>query len=178
MASADSVVIRPHLAPSGGRDITVVMAAGLLLGLGVFGVPMLAAFVLYRATEQWWVVLGGYMAFFLAVLLFHATVVHSLRLDAEGITFQRRWGRPRHLPWSRVHRIRPAPPREVIVRGWLWPPVPPREATRVMTAEGHYAIEYGAGKVAYYPPADESVFLDAARRWGAGALHVPTWERP
>jgi hypothetical protein len=39
-----------------------------------------------------------------------------------------------------------------------------------MTAEGHYAIEYGAGKVTYYPPENEADFLSAARRWNPEVL--------
>jgi hypothetical protein len=168
---ADAVIIPPQLAPQSSRDAALGIAIGLLLAFVLFGLPTLVTLAAYRGAHQPLVVMGVWIVFFCPVaLVAYATVVHSLRLDADGITFKRWWGVPRHLPWSEVRRIRRAPPREVVVRGWLWPPVPPREATRSMTAEGHYAIEYGAGKVTYYPPENEADFLTAARRWNPEVL--------
>ena len=171
----DALIIRPHLSPRSGRDAALVIATGLLFGSGLIGVATVVAFLVYRGTDQPVLGYGAWMVFYLLILLGAATTVHWLRLDATGISFGRRIGAPRFLPWSDVHRIRRATPREVIVRGWLLPPLPAREGTRSMTAKGHYAIEYGTRKVAYYPPADELEFLAAVRQWCPGALRETEW---
>ncbi|HYW06628.1 MAG TPA: hypothetical protein VE913_06715 [Longimicrobium sp.] len=166
----ESVVVLPQLASHGRRDLARAIALGLVAAAGVFGVPLLASLTVYARTDNLVFTFAVWMVFYALILLASGVTVHWLRLDAEGITFGRRWGGPKYLPWAEVRRIRPAPPREVIVRGWLLPPIPAREGTRSMTAVGHYAVEYGAGKVAYYPPVDEPRFLAAIREWCPGAL--------
>lgn len=169
----EEVVIRPQLAPHGRGDLARSIVLGLVAAACVFGVPLLATLIVYQRTDNVFLTSAVWMAFYGLIVVANGVTVHWLRLDAEGITFGRRWGGPKHLPWAEVRRIRPAPPREVIVRGWLLPPFPAREGTRAMTAEGHYAIEYGSGKVTYYPPVEEHRFLAAVREWCPGVVHVP-----
>jgi hypothetical protein len=134
----------------------------ILVEMGVL--PLLAYFAVGGGPLAW----GAASAVLAAesiVAVYRA--VHWLKLDPHGIHFGQ-WGRP-FVPWSNVARVRAAPPAEVVVHGWLWPPVPPREGTRSLSSRGHFAIEHRGG-ISFFPPDDPGRFLDAVRRWAPHAL--------
>ncbi len=95
-------------------------------------------------------VVGVYIAF---VLL----SVSHLTLSSEGIRFHRMLGSPKFLPWDRVVAITEVSRRELILRGWLWPPFPPKELTTTFTSLGHFKIQWEDG-YCYFPPRFPSAF--------------------
>lgn len=55
--------------------------------------------------------------------------------------------------WDGVEEIAPATRREVVLKGVLWSPFPPREATPSLTGLGHFRIRFD-GNVRYFSPRD------------------------
>jgi hypothetical protein len=164
-AERDFVVLRANVAPEGWGDALLTLAAGLLILLMVAVLAAAAAAIAYAVTRDVATArVAAAAAFAVVVLASLLTQVHSLRVDARGLRFGRRRGRPRAIPWEDVLAVEPAPSREVVVRGWLWPPVTPREATRSLSSQGHYRIEYRGG-TCYFPPIDVVAFRAAIRRW-------------
>lgn len=173
--TAGATVLKPNLAPEGLADGLVSLAASLFILLLAGMVVAGAAAVALVATESPIAArvagLAVLVVLIAAVLL---TEVHWLRVDADGLRFGRWMGRPRVLPWEAVLQVEPAPASEVVVRGWLWPPLPPREATRSLSAQGHYRIEY-LGGTAYFPPADRAAFRRAVRGHRPDLLAAEPW---
>jgi hypothetical protein len=165
LAPPDSVVLRPNVAPEDWRDALLTFAAGLpLVGVVMFVVAIAAAMG-YAATRDVGFARFAAMAALLAVVLeASVTGVRWLRVDAGGIRFGRHRGTPRSIPWGDVLSVEPAPRREVVVRGWLWPPLARREPTGSLSSFGHYRIEYRGG-TCYFPPVDAVAFRAAIRRW-------------
>ncbi len=162
-----AVVVLPRLRPDDVGDALVALGAGVVIVLELLVLPALVYRVLGDGTTGTGIAaLAVLAAEILAVVL---TVVHWVRLDAKGIHFGRRMGKPRFIPWRDVTLVRRAGRGEVVLCGWIWPPIPPAEATRSMTSLGHFSIDYPGG-TAYFPPADEAAFLDAVRRWAPRAL--------
>lgn len=152
------VVVSPRMAPEDRVDL-LVFAAGV-------------AALLVPASALVWLLsglVGSVVAFLilnLVLLPVALRTVGRLRIDQAGIRFGRRAGRPAFLPWNSIRSIRPASRREVVLRGWLLPPIPPREATRSMTSVGHYRIEWEGGYT-FYPPLEELAFRSAVERWAS-----------
>jgi hypothetical protein len=163
------VHILPAAGTDGGRDTLLSSAAGVAIvamcGVGVAIPAALVYAATGSATTASLVLYAGLMVVLVAIAM---TVVHWMRLDARGITLGRRSGGPRFVAWNDVTGIRPATRREVIVDGWLWPPVPPREATRCPSSLGHFRIDHRGGHL-YFPPADPAQFLGAVEHWRSGA---------
>ena len=157
------LVIRPHAPPRDLRDafiaivaLFLIAAAALLLGyvpLRFFLEPLPAAS-------------GALGVAALAVVALGAYSVSALELDDTGIRFRRLVGQPRFVSWDRLTGVRRAERAEVVLRGWLLPPIPPRAAARSVTSVGHYRFEW-AGGATYFPPADEAALLaHLERSWG------------
>jgi hypothetical protein len=163
----DDLTIRPSLAPRSIAD--ALITAGLLLVIGT-----LAWLLCFEVAPRIGAppLLMMYVPL-LGALLIRARAVGSLRLNAEGVRFVRRWGSPGLVPWERIRIIRPASRWEVIWQGWLQTPLNPREATTTMSSEGHYRIEWDTG-VAFFPPVDEGAFRQAVLQ----RLGVDVWPRP
>jgi hypothetical protein len=159
-SEAAPIIVRPNRALEDRTDIAVVAAAAALLVLAAGALLLLV----YEAFGP------GPTILILPLLSigFSLHAVEWLRIDEQGIRFGRRWGTPKFLPWTAVRHIRPATRREVVLFGWLWPPFPPREATRALTSVGHYRIEWEGG-YCYFPPDDEGTFRRAVERWGDSA---------
>jgi hypothetical protein len=158
-------VISPAGPARDGRDWAIFLggcAYVLLVAAALSAIPAGVA----------WLLKGGWSSPFdvgmlsLAVICLWASfaTVYWLKIDSTGLTFGRRAGGPKHLAWGDIHSITPAPRREVVLHGWLWPPLRPREATRCMSSLGHYRIEYEGG-YCYFPPANEEEFLGALAYW-------------
>ena len=165
----ESVLLRPHLNTRSTADLNRTFRAGALLMLELLALPLLVAAAVYTVSRSTVLALvGGIVVFYPLSMVLSIVVtlstVHWLRIDAAGLTFGRALGRHRRLPWGSITEIAPAPADEVVRRGWLWPPVPPREATRSMSAEGHFRIRTRE-RVLYYPPADEAALRAAIERW-------------
>jgi hypothetical protein len=100
------------------------------------------------------------------VIALGAYSVSALELDDMGIRFRRFAGRPRFLSWDNLKGVRRAERAEVVLRGWLLPPIPPRAAARSVTSMGHYRFDWQGGST-YFPPADEAALLaHLERSWG------------
>jgi|GEM_PF-2100790 len=161
----DSVVLRPNVAPEDWRDALLTFAAGLPLMLVMALFVAAAAAIGYAGTRDVGVARFAALAALLwAVLDVSLMGVRWLRVDAGGLKFGRRRGTPRSLPWAEVLSVEPAPRREVVVRGWLWPPLARREPTGSLSSFGHYRIEYRGG-TCYFPPVDAVAFRDAIHHW-------------
>lgn len=159
--------VRHAVHPRDLLDGLVCLAAGaaaLALTAVLAAVPAAAV---YLATRSGYAATGALVAAgLLAACMVTLTLVHWMRIDATGLRLGRLAGWPKSVRWEDVTGIRPASRSEVIVRGWLLPPVPPREATRCLSSLGHYRIDYRGGYF-FYPPADEERFLKAVAFWRA-----------
>jgi hypothetical protein len=156
--------ILPAVGVRDGEDgLLSLVAAVAMMVMCVAGAALPAgiAYVFTGSAHAAWV--GLYAGWMLVVATVVLTVVHWMRIDERGITLGRRVGR-KFVAWEDVTEIRPATRREVVVDGWLWPPVPPREATRCLSSIGHYRIDHRGGHF-YFPPADEHQFLGALEYW-------------
>jgi hypothetical protein len=156
--------VLPATNPRDTQDALLSLAAGVaLLGICAVGAAIPAAAVYLVTGSPDIARLLLLPTIFGIVMTVVLTSVHWMRIDARGIRLGRRAGR-RFIPWSEITGIRPATRREVIVDGWLWPPVPPREATRCMSSLGHFRIDHRRGHF-YFPPSDEAQFLGAVEYW-------------
>lgn len=164
LPAPDSVVLRPNLPPEDWRDLLLTLAAALPLVVVMALFAGVAGGIAYAATHDAGAArLAAMMGWLVAVLNVAATGVRWLRVDAAGLEFERGRG-TRSLPWADVLRVEPAPRREVVVRGWLWPPLARRAPTGSLSSFGHYRIDYRGG-TCYFPPVDAVAFRDAIHRW-------------
>lgn len=114
----------------------------------------------------------------IVVVTASSTAVHWLKIDTTGLVFGRVAGTPKAIRWEDVVSIRPASRKEVVLNGWLWPPLPPREATRCTSSLGHFRIDYAGGYI-YFPPSDAEEFMGAVAYWRSGhqndatSNHIP-----
>ncbi|HUF13404.1 MAG TPA: hypothetical protein VMN78_09910 [Longimicrobiales bacterium] len=158
-----TLLIRPHTHPRDARDAFITIVTLLLIA----SASLLVAYVLLHS------VLSAFAAATAALVFVAALVtgvglftVTALEVDATGIRFRRLIGQPRFLPWEKVTGIRRAERAEVVLRGWLLPPIPPRGAALTLTSLGHYRFDWDGGSC-YFPPADENALLEIVERnWG------------
>ncbi len=143
----------PRVWPRDALDWVLCVTVGLLLMCVLFGVPAVLVFV---ATGSRTVALLTFCAAYTAFLSFS---VQRVSLSPSGIRFHRVFGAPRFLPWEAITSIAVAPRSEVVLRGWLWPPFPPRESTPSFSAREHFRIVWG-DHYCYYPPKDPATFRE------------------
>lgn len=157
------VVVRPHAKPRDARDAFIAVIALLLIAASA----LLIGYVTLRLALRPWPAASGALGLAAALLVaIGLYAVPAIEMDAGGITFRRLIGSPRFLPWEKVTSIRRAERAEVVLRGWLVPPIPPRGASLSLTSMGHYRIDWARGSC-YFPPADERLFLEQVERnWG------------
>jgi hypothetical protein len=163
IAESDEIAMPPRVAPRDALDWVLCITVGLLLTCFLFGIPAVLAFV---ATGSRTVAL---LTFCAAYTLFLSFSVQRLSVSPSGIRFHRVFGAPRFLQWEAISSIAVAPRSEVVLRGWLWPPFPPRESTPSFSARDHFRIVWTEG-FCYYPPADPAKF----REYVSAYLHPPT----
>jgi hypothetical protein len=95
--------------------------------------------------------------------------VRRLTIDQIGIQIHRRLGGPRYLHWEQIHTITLVSREEVLLRGYLLPPLPAKATMNTTSYLQHYRIDWEGG-VLYFPPANVEQFLSAVRRWQSGCL--------
>ena len=156
----NNLTIKPRLLPRGPADMLLGVSVGVLQAAFLFYGPAILVGYLFRS---FWVGLVVFIVIFTAWILLSVTKLH---LSAEGVRFVRLLGSPKFLAWNEIQSIEPAPPRELVLKGWLWPLFPAREMTFCLSAMGHYRFRYG-DRYTYFPPADESAFR------GLIAKHLP-----
>lgn len=158
-----SLVIRPHAAPRDVRDAFIAVIALFLIAAAV----LLLGYVPLRLwLEPFDAAIGALLLAALAVAALGLYSVSAIELDDTGIRFRRFAGRPRFLAWDNLTAVRRADRAEVVLRGWLLPPLPPRAAARSITSVGHYRFDWKGGSC-YFPPADEAALIDHLERsWG------------
>ena len=157
------IVIRPHAPPRDARDAFIAIVALCLIAAAV----LLAGYIPLRlALDAWAAATGALIVAAIVVIALGAFSVSAIELDDTGIRFRRLAGRPRFLAWDNVTAVRRADRAEVVLRGWLLPPLPPKAAARSVTSMGHYRFDWAGGSC-YFPPADEAVLLaHLERSWG------------
>ena len=174
----DPEVVRPRITPEDATDLLITGAAGVL----IFAMLLGPAALLWWMTGHW-ILAAVFLAG--AAFLGYRNVVGLLRINAEGMHFSRHSAIPEVLRWKDITEIRPASRGEVVVLGWLWLPVPAREASPSLSSLGHYRITSRTG-FCFYPPEDEQRFLALLQQpapkgvvhyAGRLGLHVPTAAR-
>jgi hypothetical protein len=141
----------PRFYPRNLADGLLCCAVFLVQALGLFVVP---AALVYLLTSSSWLALLTPVLVYVIFMLFS---VWSVSLSEEGIRFNRILGTPKLLRWKEVLDVSPAPQKELILNGWLWPLLPAREMTACLSSIGHYRIRWESG-FCYFPPADEMSF--------------------
>ena len=102
--------------------------------------------------------------------------VRKLTLDQDGIQVHRLLGGPRFLHWEQVRRIVPASREEVLLWGYLLPPLPAKATMNTISYLGHYRIDWEGGMF-YFPPREADEFERAVRRWRSEAMVAAPVER-
>lgn len=164
MIQEDSRSFAPRFAPRNLTDAVISVAVGLLQIAVLFVLP---GVLVYAATG------GGSLGLMTGLVLygvFALCSVSKVEVGSAGIRFKRLLGSPRLLPWSAITGVVEAPRRELIVHGWLWPLLPPREMSPSCTSLGHYRIGFGE-RFVYFPPSDAAAFVAAVERFST--LSVP-----
>jgi hypothetical protein len=156
----ETLTVKPRLSPRSVGDFLTCLPIGVLQATFVFFLP--AGLVWFLTGSLEWASLF-YLALALAWL---ALSVTKLQLSAQGVRFVRWFGSPKFLAWGDIRTIEIASPKELILKGWLWPLFPAREMTFSLTAQGHYCFRYADG-YAYFPPGDEAAFREFVAR------HIP-----
>ena len=157
------VVIRPHALPRDARDAFIAVVATFLIGAALFLVGF-AVVDLFRGPRTAAIV--GFIIALVALGSIALRTVRGIELDDTGIRFRRMVGGPRFLSWDNVTAVRRADRAEVVLRGWLLPPIPPRAPARSVTSIGHYRFDWKGG-FCYFPPAEEAALIaHLERSWG------------
>lgn len=165
MTQEDSRSFAPRFAPRNLADAVISVAIGLLQIAVLFVLP---GVLVYAATG------GGSLGLMTGLVLYWVFVLFSVskvEVGSAGIRFKRLLGGPRFLPWSTITGVAEAPRRELIVHGWLWPLLPPREMSPSCTSLGHYRIGYGE-RFVYFAPSDAAAFLAAVERFSTLSARV------
>lgn len=158
--TAQAQVFLPRVAPRDATDAVISLVIGLIQTGLLFILPGLLFYeVVPNAILAWGTGIALYA-------LFVAHCVTNVIVDATGIHFTRKFGNPRSIEWSNVSAVVEASRSELIIHGWCWPLVLPREMTPSCTSLGHFRIQSGKEFV-YFPPADAQAFVRAV------ALHAP-----
>ena len=157
------LVLRPHAPPRDLRDAFIAIVAHFLIAAAVLLIGYAPLRLLLDPVG------ASIGALLLAALVVAGVGLHSvsaLELDDTGIRFRRIAGRPRFLAWDNVTAVSRAERAEVVLHGWLLPPIPPRAAARSVTSVGHYRFDWAGGSC-YFPPEDEVALLaHLERNWG------------
>ena len=106
--------------------------------------------------------------------------VQSVRVDRDGLTFNRYLGPSKFLPWSSIRRIEPLSRWEVIRHVWMWPGLPPRGSIMCCSARDWYRFD-GQNDCWYFSPRHVEAFLAAIDRGqypNAESIAVPKPLRP
>ena len=135
------VTIPARLLPRDAADFMIGSAVGLLQCVVLVLVP---AFLGWSATGSVWAAVATGLGLY---LLFLAHTVKSLDVGVDGVHFNRWLGRPKLIPWSEFRSAGIATRRELVLRGWLWPPFPAREMTPSYTSLGHCRFDTADGRV-------------------------------
>jgi hypothetical protein len=160
------LVLRPHAAPRDLRDAFIAVVALFLITAAV----LLVGYAPLRVwLNPFGAALGALALAAVAVIALALYSVSAVELDDVGIRFRRITGRPRFLSWDNVTAVRRADRAEVVLRGWLLPPLPPRAAARSITSIGHYRFDWKDGSC-YFPPADEAALLAHLERSWSGVI--------
>ena len=161
----DRFVIEPWLASRDGIDVLssllLCLEAAVVLGL-VFAVCGIAAYGWLPDEVGVYVGLAGAFILLQAGGIYELLCrVRRLRVDAAGIAFGRRLGKPKFLAWGQIRGIRPATRSEVFIHAWLWLWLEP---TKSESTAGHYRIEWDDG-CRFFPPKDPALFENAIRKF-------------
>jgi hypothetical protein len=163
IAESDELLMPPRVWPRDALDWILCITVGILLTCALFGVPAVLVFFAIGSRAV------ALLTFCAAYMVFLSFSVQRVSLSPSGIRFHRVFGAPRFLPWETITSIAVAPRSEVVLRGWLWPPFPPRESTPSFSALEHFRIVWG-GHCCYYPPKDPAAF----REYVSAHLHHET----
>lgn len=147
----------PQVAPRDLQDTLIAVLIGTVQCAVLFGVPGLAA---YLATGSFEIAM---LVAIVLYLLFASCSVSVITLAPEGIGLRRMLGGPRLIAWKDIKSVHEVTREELLVHGWLWPFLPPREMTPTMTSLGHFRIQYGSRGI-YFPPKDAAAFQAAVAR--------------
>lgn len=163
----EHVTIPARILPRDAADLMISTGVNLLQSV-LFLVP---AFLVSRATASTPMAIATALGLY---LLFAAHRVRSLDVGIDGIRFNRWLGRPKLIPWDQFRSAGIATRRELVLRGWLWPPFPAREMTPSYTSLGHCRFDYTGG-YCYYPPANAEQLLNVIESYKG--LGIPTEQR-
>jgi hypothetical protein len=155
----------PRVAPRDAGDAAISLAIGTCQILILFGLPGALVHALIGSTT---LTVATVLLLYLAFALYSVTKVE---LNLEGIRFVRVLGHPRFLPWSEISDVVEASRSELILHGWLWPLVLPREMSPSCTSLGHFRIQFGK-RFVYFPPKDPQLFLAAVDQFSKRTVDV------
>lgn len=147
----------PRVTPRDMQDTLFAVAIGTLQTAVLFGLPGLAVWLAFGSLNI------ALVAAIVLYLLFASCAVSEISLADDGIHLHRLLGGPRFIAWKDVRSVHEVAREELLVHGWLWPLVLPREMTPTMTSAGHYRIQFGERWI-YFPPKDAAAFAAAAAR--------------
>jgi len=150
-STSEQHIIAPKQNPTDESDRSI----GIRIGILQIAIIIVAPALLVGITLQ--SIIFGVLASIVICGLFFCFSVSCISLSEDGIHFKRTLGSPRFLTWDSICCIEEAPRTELIIRGWLWPPIPAREMTACPSSVGHYRITWKTG-YCYYPPADPQLF--------------------
>jgi len=160
------LVLRPHGAPRDARDAFIAVIALFFIAAAVL---LLGYLPLRLLLDPFDAATGALIVAALVVIGVGLCAVSAIELDDTGIRFRRIAGSPRFLTWDRVTAIRRADRAEVVLRGWLLPPLPPRAPALTLTSVGHYRFDWDGGWC-YFPPADEAALVAHLERSWSGVI--------
>lgn len=147
------------------RGLIDALVSGMIGVVQVFVLFVMPAFLVAFATGSAVAALLAFLAIYAVWLLF---TVRHLHCDGQALVFVRALGTPKRIPWAELDSVEEVGRRELVLRGWLWPPFPCREMTPSLTSIGHYRVRWSGGD-AYFPPKDVEEFLEAIRKGREGA---------
>ncbi|QYF95365.1 hypothetical protein KY495_09525 [Massilia sp. PAMC28688] len=137
-------------------DTLIAIVIGIGQSAILFGLPALLAWYASGSTTIAWIFAG---ALYLGFVLFCVT---DITVAGDGLRLKRMLGDPKLIAWKDVTEVTEASREELIIHGWLWPLVLPREMTPTATSIAHFRIQFGKRWI-YYPPKDAMGFQEAVR---------------
>lgn len=146
----------PRVAPRDTADALIAAVIGIGQSAVLFGLPGLLV---------WYASGSSVMAFVAAGILYMGFLmccVTDITVTDDGLRLKRVLGDPELIRWKDITEVKEASRAELILHGWLWPLMLPREMTPTTTSIGHFRIQYGP-KWIYYPPMDAMGFQDAVQ---------------
>ncbi len=109
-----------------------------------------------------WSSLGALALIIDVILVLGYSAYQSVRLDRDGLVFQRRFGPSKRIPWDDLIKVAAAPRWEVFRRAWLWPGFPRRSSIFCGTTREVLHIVWHGGEY-YFRPGDAEGFLALVR---------------